>query len=68
MENECQLDSSVEEVEVRVTPVCLLRGVLCWVYCITCISTYGMHGNIRAVTVRLFKTYKFVSVQKGSIN
>ncbi len=48
--NECQLDGSKGEVEVCATPVCLLRGVLYWMYCMTSISMSGTHWSIRAVT------------------
>ncbi len=36
--NECQLDGREEEVVVRVTLVCSLRGALYWMYCITSIK------------------------------
>ncbi len=39
MGNECQLENSEGEVEVRVKPVCSLRGALYWMYCVTSIPT-----------------------------
>lgn len=45
-----------------------LSGAFQWLYCLSSMPTWRLHGSMCAVMVILFKMYKSIFICKGSIN